>query len=405
MTENKTVWSVSQLNSYIKRWIASNQALNKVYVRGEISNFKAHFSGHLYMSLKDEDANIRAVMFKGNASSLRFRPENGMKIVALGQIAVFERDGQVQLYIEEMQPEGVGALQIAFEQLKKKLEAEGLFALETKKPIPAFPVHIGVATAATGAAIRDILQVLRRRYPLAKVTLYPVLVQGEQAPADICRAIEYFNREFPVDVLIVGRGGGSIEDLWAFNDESVARAIFASRIPIISAVGHEVDFTIADFVADLRAPTPSAAAELCVPEVSHLRSQLVERYRKLKYEMDRKIKTRADHLSQFSSKRVLRSPQDFLSEHVLHLDMVSKRMQGRMEQCVEKNQARFSRLCAQLDALSPLRVLARGYALATDSNGLVHQSARSFSNDEEFVLTMHDGQVDCRVLDVTLEEL
>lgn len=405
MTENKTVWSVSQLNGYIKKWIASNQVLNKVYVRGEISNFKAHFSGHMYMSLKDENANIRAVMFKGNASSLRFRPENGMKIVALGQVAVFERDGQVQLYIEEMQPEGVGALQIAFEQLKKKLEAEGLFAPETKKQLPAFPVHIGVATAATGAAIRDILQVLRRRYPLAKVTLYPVLVQGEQAPADICRAIEYFNREFPVDVLIVGRGGGSIEDLWAFNDESVARAIFASHIPIISAVGHEVDFTIADFVADLRAPTPSAAAELCVPDVSHLRSQLVDRYRKLKYEMDRKIKIRAERLSQLSNKRVLRSPQDFLSEHVLHLDMVSKRMQSKIELCVEKNQGHFSKLCAKLDALSPLRVLARGYALATDSDGVVRQSAKSFTNDEEFVLKMRDGQVDCRVLDITLEEL
>ncbi len=400
MTENKTVWSVSQLNGYIKKWIASNQSLNRIYVRGEISNFKAHFSGHLYMSLKDETANIRAVMFKGSASLLRFRPENGMKIVALGQVAVFERDGQVQLYIEDMQPEGVGALQIAFEQLKQKLEAEGLFAAEKKKPIPSFPAHIGVATAPTGAAIRDILQVLRRRYPLAKVTLFPVLVQGEQAPADICRAIRYFNREFPVDVLIVGRGGGSIEDLWAFNDEAVARAIFESQIPVISAVGHEVDFTIADFVADLRAPTPSAAAELCVPDVGHLRNLLIERYRKLKYTTDRQIQGRVERLNYLSNKRVLRSPLDFLSEHMLRLDMVGKRLQNKVELCVEKNQGRFSKLCGKLDALSPLQVLARGYALATDSKGTVRQSAKSFSEGEDILLQMHDGRVECLVQNI-----
>lgn len=404
MTENKTVWSVSQLNGYIKKWISSNQALNRIYVRGEISNFKAHFSGHLYMSLKDESANIRAVMFKGSASRLQFRPENGMKVVALGQVAVFERDGQVQLYIEEMQPEGVGALQIAFEQLKKKLELEGLFAPERKQKLPPFPKHIGVATAATGAAIRDILHVLRRRYPLAKVTLFPVLVQGEQAPADICRAIRYFNDAFPVDVLIVGRGGGSIEDLWAFNDESVARAIYASKIPVISAVGHEVDFTISDFVADLRAPTPSAAAELCVPDVAHLRSQLVERYRKLKHEMERKIRLRSDNLNRLANKRVLRSPQDFLSEHILRLDMASRHLQIKTELCVEKCQGRFSSLCGKLDALSPLRVLARGYALAADADGNVRQSAKSFSQGENVRLQMHDGNVDCQVLDIHITE-
>lgn len=404
MSENKAVWSVSQLNGFIKKWIASSPTLNRVYVRGEISNFKAHFSGHLYLSLKDESAAIRAVMFKGNANRLRFRPENGMKIVALGQVAVFERDGQVQLYIEEMQPEGIGALQIAFEQLKQKLEAEGLFSAERKKKLPLYPRHIGVVTAPTGAAIRDILQVLRRRYPIARVTLYPVLVQGEQAPSEICQAIAYFNEQFPVDVMIVGRGGGSIEDLWAFNDERVARSIAASKIPVVSAVGHEVDFTISDFVADLRAPTPSAAAELCVPDVSYLRNQLIERYRGLRQSLERKIRSRSDTLNQLAGKRVLRSPQDFLAGHILRLDMADKRLEAQMELCMEKQQGRFSELCAKLNALSPLQVLARGYALVTDSQGKTRPSTLDFSTGEEIAIRMRDGKVDCRVLEIYRED-
>lgn len=400
MPENKTIWSVSQLNGYIKKWIASNQALNRIYVRGEISNFKAHFSGHLYLSLKDENATIRAVMFKGCAGRLRFRPENGMKIVALGQVAVFERDGQVQLYIEEMQPEGIGALQIAFEQLKQKLDAEGLFAAERKKPLPAYPKIIGVVTASTGAAIRDILQVLRRRYPIAKVTLYPVLVQGEQAPGEICQGIRYFNESFPVDVMIVGRGGGSIEDLWAFNDEQVARTIAASRIPVISAVGHEVDFTIADFVADLRAPTPSAAAELCVPDVTHLRSRLVERYRQMKQGVVQSIRVRSEALNRLAEKRVLRFPQELLTPHMLRLDAASKGLQSEAELAFEKQHSRFSNLCGKLDVLSPLQVLSRGYAIVTDAEDKPCRTVSAFSTGERLQVRMQDGRISCEVLEV-----
>ena len=403
MTENesKTVWSVSQLNGFVKNWIASNKTLNRIYVRGEISNFKAHFSGHMYMSLKDETSSIRAVMFKGSAGRLRFRPENGMKIVALGQVAVYERDGQMQLYIEEMQPEGIGALQIAFEQLKQKLEAEGLFAPERKKAIPSFPKHIGVVTAPTGAAIRDILQILRRRYPIAKVTLYPALVQGEQAPPEICRGIQYFNERFPVDVLIVGRGGGSVEDLWAFNDESVARAIAASEIPVISAVGHEVDFTISDFVADLRAPTPSAAAELCTPDIAHLRQQLIERYRGMKYHLDRKFKHESDALERIRNKRVFRFPYDLLNAQNLRLDGCSKRLISGMELATEKEQGRFAKLCAKLNALSPLRVLSRGYALVSDEGGRPKKTVSDFKIGDAVQLRLRDGRVNCDVTSVT----
>lgn len=403
-SENKTVWSVSQLNGFVKNWIASNKTLNRVYVRGEISNFKAHFSGHLYMSLKDETSSIRAVMFKGSAGKLRFRPENGMKIVALGQVAVYERDGQMQLYIEEMQPEGIGALQIAFEQLKQKLEAEGLFAPENKKSIPLFPKHIGVVTAPTGAAIRDILQILRRRYPIAKVTLYPALVQGEQAPPDICRGIAYFNNHFPVDVMIVGRGGGSIEDLWAFNDESVARAIAASTIPLISAVGHEVDFTISDFVADLRAPTPSAAAELCTPDVVHLRQQLIERYRGMKNLLDRKFKHERDALERIKNKRVFRSPYDLINTQNLRLDGTSKRLMSCMELLTEKEQGRFSKLCAKLDALSPLRVLGRGYGLVSDLSGKPKKSVSELGIGESVKIRLFDGVATCDVTSVENEK-
>lgn len=404
MSDGKTIWSVSQLNSYIKKWISSNQVLNRVYLRGEISNFKAHFSGHLYLSIKDENASIRAVMFKGCASRLRFRPENGMKIVALGQIAVFERDGQVQLYIEEMQPEGIGALQIAFEQLKKKLEQEGLFDPKRKKELPRYPKHIGVVTASTGAAIRDILHVLSRRYPLADVTLFPVLVQGEQAPGDICRGIDYFNRSFRVDVLIVGRGGGSIEDLWAFNDERVARAIAASDIPVISAVGHEVDFTIADFVADLRAPTPSAAAELCVPDFSHLKGGVEELSRRLYRGVTQKITFCDKWHQQWSSKRVLCVPDDIFAPRLLQLDIAGKNLQTFSEFALEKQNKRFSNLCAKLDALSPLRVLARGYTMVSDADGKIKRNVCEFFLEETVKIRLQDGSVDCSVLKIVPEK-
>ncbi|MBQ4160836.1 MAG: exodeoxyribonuclease VII large subunit, partial [Clostridia bacterium] len=266
--------TVSELNARMKYIIDSVPAFANIWIKGEISNFKLHFSGHIYMTLKDDGGVLRAVMFKGSAQKLAFVPENGMKVLARGRISVYERDGGYQLYVEEMQPDGLGALHLAFEQLKKRLEEEGLFDQKHKKPIPKFPNTVGVVTAATGAAVRDIINVISRRYPKAKVLLYPALVQGEGAAEDVSRGIAYFNENKCADVLIVGRGGGSIEDLWAFNEEITARAIFASEIPIVSAVGHEVDFTIADFVADLRAPTPSAAAELVVPSALEVKERV-----------------------------------------------------------------------------------------------------------------------------------
>ncbi|MBQ3004952.1 MAG: exodeoxyribonuclease VII large subunit, partial [Clostridia bacterium] len=265
--------TVSQLNAYLKSIIEYDDNLRDFYLKGEISNFTNHYrTGHLYMTLKDGESQVKAVMFRSAAQKLKFRPENSMQIIARGRISVYERDGQYQFYIEEMQPDGVGALALAFEQLKKKLENEGLFSKEYKKPIPEFPERIGVVTSPTGAAIQDILNVLGRRYPKAEVIFAPVQVQGDSASGQIAKAIFEFNQKKCADVLIVGRGGGSIEDLWAFNEEVVARAVFASKIPIISAVGHETDFTICDFVADLRAPTPSAAAELATPDIDKLYS-------------------------------------------------------------------------------------------------------------------------------------
>ena len=272
ITPTPTVYSVNELNSYVKRILDNDENLKHIFVTGEISNYKAHYSGHLYMTIKDESASVKAVMFAGNASRLRFRPENGMKVLIFGTVSLFPRDGSYQLYISDMQPDGMGALSVAFEQLKKKLAAEGLFSDSYKKPIPKFPTRIGVITSETGAAVQDIFNVLSRRFPSAEVVLRPTQVQGDGAAQDIAKAIYVFNEYNAADVLIVGRGGGSIEDLWAFNEEVVARAVFASEIPVISAVGHETDYTICDFVADLRAPTPSAAAELAVPDRLELKS-------------------------------------------------------------------------------------------------------------------------------------
>ncbi|MBO5291012.1 MAG: exodeoxyribonuclease VII large subunit, partial [Clostridia bacterium] len=272
---NPTVYSVAQLNNYVKSVLDNDENLNHLFVTGEISNYKPHYSGHMYMTIKDETASIKAVMFAGNASRLKFKPENGMKVIIFGTVSLFQRDGSYQLYINDMQPDGIGALNIAFEQLKKKLEAEGLFSNQYKKPIPKFPQKVGVVTSATGAAVQDIFNVLKRRYPVAEVVLRPCQVQGDGAANDIANAIKEFNKVKGADVLIVGRGGGSIEDLWAFNEEIVARAVFDSEIPVISAVGHETDVTICDFVADLRAPTPSAAAECAVPDCFELKANLL----------------------------------------------------------------------------------------------------------------------------------
>ena len=389
--------TVSQLNNYVKRVIENNSYLKDIWIKGEISNLKQHSSGHIYMTLKDEGANLRAVMFRSAAVSLRFSPENGMKILARGRISVYERDGQYQLYIEALQPDGVGALHIAFEQLKARLAEECLFDEKYKKPIPQYPETIGVVTAATGAAVRDIINVLGRRYPQAKVKLRPVLVQGDGAAKDIADAIAFFNEHKLCDVLIVGRGGGSIEDLWAFNEEIVARAVFASEIPVISAVGHETDFTICDFVADRRAPTPSAAAEIAVPSVSELITRINSLNSELILKMNYKTERLRKNLERLASASVLSNFSISLTDRKMRLDLAQSALEQKMSDLIKTRKESLAIFSGKLDVLSPLKVLARGYAVATASNGSVITSALHTKAGDDILLTLSDGKLDCTV--------
>ena len=365
ITPTPTVYSVNDLNNYVKQILDKDENLKYVFVTGEVSNFKAHYSGHLYLTLKDDIAAIKAVMFAGNASKLRFMPENGMKILAFGTVSLFPRDGSYQLYISDMQPDGIGALNIAYEQLKKKLEAEGLFSPVHKKLIPEFPARVGVITSATGAAVQDIFNVLSRRYPVAEVVLRPTKVQGEGAADDIARAIKAFNDYEAADVLIVGRGGGSIEDLWAFNEEVVARAVFESKIPVISAVGHETDYTICDFVADLRAPTPSAAAELAVPDKLELKGELLS-YKQHLYAIAKNVLLKErSKLSAIEQRDVMRNPVVKINENRKELAFISDRIESLTESTLKDSRNKLAALAGKMDALSPLRVVSRGYALVT----------------------------------------
>ena len=387
--------TVTQVNSYIKQVFDKNVILSNIWIKGEISNFKQHYSGHLYLTLKDDGGVLKAVMFKGSAQSLAFLPQDGMKVIARGRSSVYEKGGAYQLYIDEMQPDGVGALHIAFEQMKARLEAEGLFSSEHKRPIPAYPQKIGVVTASTGAAVRDIIHVLGRRAPYAKIVLYPTLVQGEGAAQSICEAISYFNQAGDFDVLIVGRGGGSIEDLWGFNEESVARAIFASEIPIISAVGHETDFTIADFVADLRAPTPSAAAELAAKPLSEIYAAISSLETRTVFLVNAYLKAALARLERLS----LKNPRDRIENQRITLDSLSQELIHLFEAKFEAEKQRFAMSVSKLDALSPLAVLSRGYSLAADQNGKVLSSVTDFHKDDDFTLVLSDGKKNCRVLE------
>jgi exodeoxyribonuclease VII large subunit len=377
MSAHTNVLTVTQLNTYVKSILEGDRNLQVVYVQGEISNFTDHYrSGHLYFSLKDSGGVIKAVMFAGNARRLRFKPEDGMKVLACGRVSLYEVTGQYQFYVNELQPVGAGALAIAFEQLKNRLEKEGLFEEERKKALPRCPERIGVVTSPTGAAVRDILNILSRRWPLSEVILCPVLVQGEEAAPQIAEAIARFNREKGADVLIVGRGGGSIEDLWAFNEECVARAVAESKIPIISAVGHETDFTICDFVADLRAPTPSAAAELAVPDRGEVLRNLLH------------------------TDEVLRnSLQNRMNLERQKLDRVTMALGESLNQPLEKNRQKLSKLMAQLDALSPLKVLGRGYAVVKKEDGAILENASEAVPDEILHLRLKNGALKCRVLE------
>ena len=384
--------SVTQVNLYIKEVIAKDDVLCDILVKGELSNFKAHSSGHMYMSLKDESGVMRAVMFRSAASKLNFVPKNGMKVIARGRVSVYERDGQYQLYIEEMQQEGLGDLYAAFEQLKIKLSKEGLFDSAHKKPLPKYPKRVGVVTAPTGAAIRDIINVLSRRFSYADIVLYPVLVQGENSAASIVAAIEYFNKTKSADVLIVGRGGGSIEDLWSFNEEVVARAIYKSEIPIVSAVGHEIDFTISDFVADLRAPTPSAAAELVVPSQIELAEKFGNVYRRMFQQSMRIIERGRMRVDRCKESTVLKNPIRGIDDERQHLDSLSYMFETSCKKIIEKKKREIAEGAARLDGLSPLGTLNRGYSLAKTADGRVVRSVSQVRAGDMVRVRVTDGE-------------
>ena len=394
------VLSITQLNEYIRGKLDGDALLNGVAVRGEISNYKLYPSGHHYFTLKDESSALKCVMFKGNAARLRFRPANGMQIIAMGKVSVFPRDGAYQLYCTAMAMDGIGDLYAAFEQLKAKLAAQGLFDPAHKKPIPKCPGTIGIITSSAGAAVHDMLRILRKRYPLTRVLLLPVRVQGAEAPGEIAAAIGYANYYQLADLLIVGRGGGSIEDLWAFNDERVAHAIYESRIPVISAVGHEPDVTISDFVADLRAATPSNAAELAVPDQDALRQTLDAMAFSMASSMGRQIKNARQHLDVLSGSPALRSPTGYFDQKRKALELLESRLVAAENQNIADNKQKFIALTAALDAMSPLKVLTRGYAVAEKEGGQILRSVKQAVPGERITVSLSDGALTAKVLEV-----
>ena len=397
MREDVQLFTPSQVNQYIKGFMDRDRLLSGLLVRGELSNYKMYPSGHHYFSLKDGEGSLRCVMFRGDAVSLRFRPQNGMQVVAAGRITVFPRDGQYQLYCSRLIPEGVGDLHLAFEQLKDKLYREGLFSPERKRPIPRFPDTIALITSPAGAAVRDLLRILRARWPMARVRILPVRVQGEGAAREIAAAIRWACAHQAADLIITGRGGGSMEDLWAFNEEIVARAIAEADIPVISAVGHEPDVTIADFVADLRAATPSNAAELAVPDRREVRAALEADGGRLAAAVRGRLDRERRVLDCLASSRAMTDPASYFKDKRLLLDYQGGRLVRAMERLTGGRRERLSALAAALDAMSPLKVLGRGYAIARKSDGRVIASVRDTAPGEEFRLRVSDGQLACQV--------
>lgn len=413
--------TVSQLNAYIKSLVDRDDFLGSVAVRGELSNYKIYPSGHHYFTLKDAESSLKCVMFRSAAGKLRFRPESGMGVTAWGRISVYPRDGAYQLYCEALMPEGFGDLQMAYEQLKAKLEKEGLFDRSHKKPIPRYPERIAVITSSAGAAVHDIIRVLRRRWPMGKIMLLPVRVQGVEAPGEIAAALRYASEHKVADVVITGRGGGSIEDLWAFNDERVARAIYDCEIPVISAVGHEPDVTIADFVADLRAATPSNAAELAAPDVTELMQAIDSAMRRLENSMAKRISGSREALEALSSRRVLQSATGFIeqrrsqvetlrvrleaasvfaSKSRSQLDNLASRLDSALDAAVTRKKNEYLRAAAKLDALSPLKVLSRGYAIAMDEDGRAVKDSSGVRAGDKLTVRLASGALGCRVEDV-----
>ena len=392
------IFNVSEVNQYLKSLLDADRVLAGLTVRGEISNYKVYPSGHHYFSLKDSGGAIRCVMFRGPASALRFRPENGMQVLATGRVTVFPRDGAYQLYCERLTPEGVGDLYVAFEQLKEKLYKEGLFDPAHKLPLPVFPKRIAIVTSAAGAAIHDMLRILGKRYPLTKVILLPVRVQGVEAPAEIAGAIRYVNRHQIADLIITGRGGGSMEDLWAFNDERVARMIYLSQIPVISAVGHEPDVTISDFVADLRAATPSNAAELAVPDQGELRERISGLLSRLHQAETKRLKLWRQQADRLRDARVLQSPKNYLEDRRVLLDHQLSRLESAVkQQLLRKNQG-YVRARTALEAMSPLHVLPRGYSMTRDAAGHVLTDAAAVRPGDALTISLRRGEVEAQVL-------
>ena len=413
--------TVSQLNAYIKSLVDRDDFLGSVAVRGELSNYKIYPSGHHYFTLKDAESSLKCVMFRSAAGKLRFRPESGMGVTAWGRISVYPRDGAYQLYCEALMPEGFGDLQMAYEQLKAKLEKEGLFDRSHKKPIPRYPERIAVITSSAGAAVHDIIRVLRRRWPMGKIMLLPVRVQGVEAPGEIAAALRYASEHKVADVVITGRGGGSIEDLWAFNDERVARAIYDCEIPVISAVGHEPDVTITDFVADLRAATPSNAAELAAPDVTELMQAIDSAMRRLENSMAKRISGSREALEALSSRRVLQSATGFIeqrrsqvetlrvrleaasgfaSKSRSQLDNLASRLDSALDAAMTRKKNEYLRAAAKLDALSPLKVLSRGYAIAMDEDGRAVKDSSGVRAGDKLTVRLASGALGCRVEDV-----
>lgn len=397
---NMRALTVTDVNRYIKALLNTDDVLSAISIRGEISNFKAHGSGHLYFTLKDEGAEIAAVMFRGDASRMSFRPANGMRVVAYGSVDVYEKSGRYQVYVRSMVADGIGAMMLAYEALKRRLTAEGLFDPARKRPLPEYPECVGVITAPTGAAVRDILHVTGRRYPAAKILLYPSLVQGADAPAMLCAGIACLNALGSCDVIILGRGGGSLEDLWAFNDEALVRAVAASEIPVISAVGHETDFTLCDFAADYRAPTPSAAAEIAVPDRQALAERLSQTEERLTQSVRQRLGEQKQALQARSQALTVRSPDGRLLRMRQQLTHQGQTMERLLERTQMRTGLRLRALTERLDALNPLAILQRGYSAVKDERGAVVGSVEQLREGQTVSLWLRDGSAEAQILSI-----
>ncbi len=402
MVGNEQMMTVSQVNMYIKNLLQGDSLLRSLWVKGEISNYKRHSSGHLYFSLKDAQGAIKCVMFRSQAARLRFEPEHGQEVIVMGYVSVFERDGAYQLYVEDMLAAGAGALHIAYEKLKRQLEQEGLFEPSRKRPLPALAQTIGIVTSPTGAAIRDMVSVIRRRNPKINIRIIPAVVQGPEGVASICRALEAMD-ELAVDVILIGRGGGSLEELWCFNEEAVVRKIAASPVPIISAVGHETDFTLADFAADCRAATPSMAAELAAPEWRQLESRVEQQKQLLLHRYEQLLEQKKQQLALMAKHPLLADPERFLSGWQQALDELSEALIDNMERVLKERENQLSLAAGRLEALSPLKVLARGYAVCEKADGAILRRAEDAALGERIAITLKQGKLHCVVEDKEVE--